>query len=125
MTTVGTWLAGEWRPPAGRLTTPEPTVIAQQLRGLVEAGAAWVVIEVASHALELQRVDGFSFDRAVITNVTHEHLDVHGSVDGYRRAKRRLLDLLDATPTTDRGCAPSSTPTIPWSRASRGTPAAR
>ncbi len=105
MTTVGTWLAGEWRPPAGRLTTPEPTVIAQQLRGLVEAGAAWVVIEVASHALELQRVDGFSFDRAVITNVTHEHLDLHGSVEGYRRAKRRLLDLLDATPTTDRGCA--------------------
>ncbi len=105
MTTVGTWLAGEWRPAAGRLTTPEPTVIARQLRGLVDGGAAWAVLEVASHALELQRVDGFSFDRAVITNVTHEHLDLHGSVEGYRRAKRRLLDLLDATPITDRGRA--------------------
>ena len=105
MTTVGTWLAGEWLPAAGRLTTPEPPVIARQLRELVDAGAEWAVLEVASHALELRRVDGFSFDRAVITNVTHEHLDLHGSVEGYRRAKRRLLDLLDATPATDRGRA--------------------
>lgn len=105
MTTVGTWLAGEWLPAAGRLTTPEPPVIARQLRGLVDAGADWAVLEVASHALELRRVDGFSFDRAVITNVTHEHLDLHGSIEGYRRAKRRLLDLLDATPATARGRA--------------------
>ena len=105
MTTVGTWLAGEWLPAAGRLTTPEPTVIAGQLRELVDGGADWAVLEVASHALELQRVDGFSFDRAVITNVTHEHLDLHGSIEGYRRAKRRLLDLLDATPQTARGRA--------------------
>ena len=105
MTTVGTWLAGEWLPAAGRLTTPEPPVVAEQLCGLVDAGANWAVLEVASHALELRRVDGFSFDRAVVTNVTHEHLDLHGSVEGYRRAKRRLLDLLDATPATDRGRA--------------------
>ncbi|MCY3912378.1 MAG: UDP-N-acetylmuramoyl-L-alanyl-D-glutamate--2,6-diaminopimelate ligase [Chloroflexi bacterium] len=105
MTTVGTWLAGEWLPAAGRLTTPEPPVIARQLRELVAAGVDWAVLEVASHALELQRVDGFSFDRAVITNVTHEHLDLHRSIEGYRRAKRRLLDLLDATPATDRGRA--------------------
>jgi len=105
MTTVGTWLAGEWLPAAGRLTTPEPPVIARQLRDLVDAGVDWAVLEVASHALELQRVDGFSFDRAVVTNVTHEHLDLHGSIEGYRRAKRRLLDLLDATAVTDRGRA--------------------
>ncbi|MDE2989765.1 MAG: UDP-N-acetylmuramoyl-L-alanyl-D-glutamate--2,6-diaminopimelate ligase [Chloroflexota bacterium] len=105
MTTVGTWLAGEWLPAAGRLTTPEPPVIGRQLRELVDAGADWAVLEVASHALELERVDGFSFDRAVITNVTHEHLDLHGSIEGYRRAKRRLLDLLDATAVTDRGRA--------------------
>ncbi|MCY4113776.1 MAG: UDP-N-acetylmuramoyl-L-alanyl-D-glutamate--2,6-diaminopimelate ligase [Chloroflexi bacterium] len=105
MTTVGTWLAGDWLPAAGRLTTPEPPVIARQLRDLVDAGADWAVLEVASHALELRRVDGFSFDRAVITNVTHEHLDLHGSIEGYRRAKRRLLDLLDATPATARGRA--------------------
>lgn len=105
MTTVGTWLSGEWLPAAGRLTTPEPPVIAGQLRELVNSGADWAVLEVASHALELRRVDGFSFDRAVITNVTHEHLNLHGSIEGYRRAKRRLLDLLDATPATDRGRA--------------------
>lgn len=105
MTTVGTWFGGEWLPAAGRLTTPEPPVIARQLRELVDAGADWAVLEVASHALELRRVDGFNFDRAVITNVTHEHLDLHGSVEGYRRAKRRLLDLLDASPTTERGRA--------------------
>lgn len=105
MTTVGTWLAGEWLPAAGRLTTPEAPVVARQLRELVDASADWAVLEVASHALELRRVDGFSFDRAVITNVTHEHLDLHGSIDGYRRAKLRLLDLLDATLATDRGRA--------------------
>ncbi len=105
MTTVGTWLAGEWLPAAGRLTTPEAPVVAEQLCGLVNAGADWAVLEVASHALELRRVDGFSFDRAVVTNVTHEHLDLHGSVEGYRRAKRRLLDLLDASPASDRGRA--------------------
>ncbi|MCY4111473.1 MAG: UDP-N-acetylmuramoyl-L-alanyl-D-glutamate--2,6-diaminopimelate ligase [Chloroflexi bacterium] len=105
MTTVGTWLSGEWLPAAGRLTTPEPPVIAGQLREMVNAGVDWAVLEVASHALELRRVDGFSFDRAVITNVTHEHLDLHGSIEGYRQAKRRLLDLLDATPATARGRA--------------------
>ena len=105
MTTVGTWLAGEWQPAEGRLTTPEAPQIARQLRGLVDVGADWAVLEVASHALELERVDGFSFDRAVITNVTHEHLDLHGGIDGYRRAKRRLLDLLDATAATERGRA--------------------
>ncbi len=105
MTTVGISLNGDSQPAEGRLTTPEAPRIAQRLRWMADAGAEWVVLEVASHALELQRVDGFAFDRAVITNVTRDHLDVHGSIQGYRRAKRRLLDLLDATQPTARGRA--------------------
>ncbi len=78
-----------------RLTTPEAPALAALLRRMSDAGAQWAAMEVASHALELARVDGFAFDRGVITNVTHEHLDLHGSIDGYRAAKRRLLELLD------------------------------
>lgn len=103
MTTVGISLNGESQPVEGRLTTPEAPRIAQRLRWMAHAGAEWVVLEVASHALELRRVEGFAFDRAVITNITRDHLDIHGSVEGYRRAKRRLLDLLDATKSTIHG----------------------
>lgn len=78
-----------------RLTTPEAPALAALLRQMSDAGARWAALEVASHALELARVDGFAFDRSVVTNVTHEHLDLHGSIDRYRAAKRRLLELLD------------------------------
>ena len=78
-----------------RLTTPEAPALAALLRQMSDAGVRWAAMEVASHALELARVDGFAFDRGVVTNVTHEHLDLHGSIDGYRAAKRRLLELLD------------------------------
>ena len=50
-------------------------------------------------------MDGFAFDRAVITNVTHEHLDLHGTLEAYRAAKRRLLDLLGQGPDDGRGKA--------------------
>ena len=103
MTTVDVQFNGESRPSERRLTTPEAPWIAQQLRRMVDSGGGWGVIEVASHALELQRVHGFAFDRAVVTNVTRDHLDVHGGIAEYRRAKRRLIDLLDATAHTSWG----------------------
>ena len=97
-TTVNARVGGQYRSTKGRLTTPEAPVTAELLYRMVEAGDTWAVIEAASHALELGRVDGFAFNRAVITNVTHEHLDLHGSLAAYRRAKRSLLDLLEHTP---------------------------
>ena len=103
LTTVNTRAGGVDLEKAGRLTTPEAPVIARLLARMVREGDAWAVVEVASHALELARVDGFAFDRAVITNVTHEHLDLHGTLEAYRAAKRRLLDLLAQGPDDGRG----------------------
>ena len=89
LTTVNTRAGGVDLAKASRLTTPEAPTVARLLARMVREGDAWAVVEVASHALELARVDGFAFDRAVITNVTHEHLDLHGTLEGYRAAKRR------------------------------------
>ena len=105
LTTVNARAGGKELSRQDRLTTPEAPVIAQLLQSMVEAGDEWAVLEVASHALELARVDGFAFNRAVMTNVTHDHLDLHGSLEGYRDAKRQLLQLLDAAPVDRHGKA--------------------
>lgn len=103
LTTVNTRAGGVDLAKASRLTTPESPTVARLLARMVREGDAWAVVEVASHALELARVDGFAFDRAVITNVTHEHLDLHGTLEAYRAAKRRLLELLAQGPDDGRG----------------------
>src|SRR5437867_4506721 len=79
---------------AAALTTPAAPEVQHALAGMARAGARWGVLEVSSHALTLERVAGCTFDVAVMTNVTPEHLDFHGSFDEYRRAKARLFELL-------------------------------
>ena len=74
-----------------RQTTPESLLIQQYLAELRDAGASAAVIETTSHGLEMHRVDGCRFDIGVVTNVTHEHIDFHGSVERYRQAKAGLL----------------------------------
>jgi UDP-N-acetylmuramoyl-L-alanyl-D-glutamate--2,6-diaminopimelate ligase len=60
-------------------------------------GLTHVVLEVTSHGLAQFRADACEFDIAVITNITHEHLDYHGSFKAYRSAKARLFIKMDAT----------------------------
>jgi UDP-N-acetylmuramoyl-L-alanyl-D-glutamate--2,6-diaminopimelate ligase len=72
-------------------TTPDPPEIQRHLSQMVEGGATHAVLEVTSHGLAQHRVAGCDFDVAVVTNVTHEHLDYHGSVAAYRQAKSRLF----------------------------------
>ena len=76
------------------LTTPGPTEVARLLRHLVDQGIRTVAMEVSSHALEQHRVAALRFDAGVFTNLSREHLDYHGDMDAYRRAKLRLLELL-------------------------------
>ena len=73
-------------------TTPDPPDVQRYLAQMVEAGATHAVLEVTSHGLAQRRVAGCDFDVAVITNITHEHLDAHGSMEAYRQAKARLFE---------------------------------
>jgi UDP-N-acetylmuramoyl-L-alanyl-D-glutamate--2,6-diaminopimelate ligase len=86
-----TYRIGEDEIPAER-TTPEAPEIQSFLRRAVEAGCRYAVLEVSSHALELQRVRGCAFTAAVFTNLTPEHLDFHGTMEAYFTAKRKLFD---------------------------------
>jgi UDP-N-acetylmuramoyl-L-alanyl-D-glutamate--2,6-diaminopimelate ligase len=75
----------------GARTTPESIDLHAQLRSCVDAGIDHVVMEVSSHALEHHRVAGIVFDVAVFTNLGHDHLDFHGTMDNYFAAKRKLF----------------------------------
>jgi UDP-N-acetylmuramoyl-L-alanyl-D-glutamate--2,6-diaminopimelate ligase len=79
---------------AGRLTTPGPLDLQATLARLVERGTTHVAMETSSHSLDQGRLDGLTFAVAVFTNLTRDHLDYHLTMEHYRAAKLRLLDLL-------------------------------
>lgn len=79
-------------------TTPDALALQGYLHRMAEAHSDWAVLETTSHGLSQWRVAGVDYDIAVITNITHEHLDEHGDYEGYLRAKGRLLELLQCTP---------------------------
>jgi UDP-N-acetylmuramoyl-L-alanyl-D-glutamate--2,6-diaminopimelate ligase len=83
----------------GGLTTPGPVELQRVLRALRDRGVRRVAMEVSSHSLEQQRVEGLRFAVAVFTNFTREHLDYHHTMEAYFRAKARLLDHLTANST--------------------------
>jgi UDP-N-acetylmuramoyl-L-alanyl-D-glutamate--2,6-diaminopimelate ligase len=76
---------------SGAYTTPEAPQLQARLAELREHGDRSVVMEVSSHALALHRVDGTRFDAAVFTNLGRDHLDLHGTVEEYFRAKALLF----------------------------------
>lgn len=76
-------------------TTPDADEIQAYLAQMRDAGTTHCVLEVTSHGLAHHRVDGCEFDVAVVTNITHEHLDLHGSREAYRAAKARLFENLE------------------------------
>jgi len=76
-------------------TTPEPVEIQGLLRQMVDEGIDYAVVESSSHALALDRLLHCEFDAAVFTNLSPEHLNFHGSMEGYLRDKMKLFSLLD------------------------------
>ncbi len=72
-------------------TTPDPVSLQRQLAEWRAAGVFAVSMEVSSHALVQGRVNGIEFETAVYTNLSHDHLDYHGSMDAYSRAKMQLF----------------------------------
>ena len=89
--TVAIRVPGQPERSAARQTTPESLDVQRYLAEMRDARARVAVLEATSHGLETHRVDGCEFDVGVLTNVTHEHLDFHGSVEQYRIAKAGLL----------------------------------
>ena len=85
-------------------TTPEASDLQELLARMVLLRADSAVMEVSSHALALHRVDGCEFDVAVFTNLTQDHLDFHGTMEAYQRAKLSLFEGLgaDATKSTEK-----------------------
>jgi UDP-N-acetylmuramoyl-L-alanyl-D-glutamate--2,6-diaminopimelate ligase len=81
-------------PNTTRLTTMEAIETQRRLAELRGGGCSHVVVETSSHALEIHRVDDVAYRLAVYTRITSEHLDVHGSREGYLAAKARLLTLV-------------------------------
>jgi UDP-N-acetylmuramoyl-L-alanyl-D-glutamate--2,6-diaminopimelate ligase len=76
------------------LTTPGPTEAARWLRQYVDLGVKAVAMEVSSHALHQRRMAAARFDAALFTNLTRDHLDYHQTMEEYRAAKLRLVELL-------------------------------
>jgi UDP-N-acetylmuramoyl-L-alanyl-D-glutamate--2,6-diaminopimelate ligase len=74
-------------------TTPDAVTIQRILHEMHKSGATHVVIEVSSHGLDQGRVNGVSFDVAVLTNLSRDHLDYHDSMESYARAKQRLFNM--------------------------------
>ncbi len=74
------------------MTTPDPADLYRLLREMRDMGAEYVVMEVTSHALAFKKVAPLHFKRAVFTNLTPDHLDLHGDMEAYFLEKRKLFD---------------------------------
>ncbi len=89
-----------------RNTTPDVVDLQKILQQMVENNIEYVVMEVSSHALSLNRIAGCEFDVGVFTNITQDHLDFHGSFENYIKAKAMLFGLLGSSSATkENKCA--------------------
>ncbi len=84
-------------------TTPPAPETQAYLAEMVAAGLTYAVLEATSHGLAQHRVTACEFDIGVVTNITHEHLDYHGSREAYFEAKARLFEMLAETPPKPQG----------------------
>jgi UDP-N-acetylmuramoyl-L-alanyl-D-glutamate--2,6-diaminopimelate ligase len=109
--TAATRIGGRQEPNEAHATTPEAPALQAALRTMVAAGDGAAVIETTSHGLALGRVGSIAYDVAILTNLTHEHLELHGTWEAYRDAKLSLFERLGA-----REPLPGH-PVKPWARA--------
>ena len=90
--TVSIRIGSDPEPNLARTTTPEALELQELLARMVAAGNDSVVMEATSHGLALERTRNCRFDIGVVTTVTSEHLEFHGTVENYRAAKARLIE---------------------------------
>ena len=90
---------GETEEPTGlHVTTPGSFQLQGYLRRMVEAGLTHCIIETTSHGLAQHRVTAIPFEFGLITNITHEHIDYHGSFENYLAAKLKLFEIVGEHP---------------------------
>ena len=87
-------MIGERVLPAGH-TTPDPYDLQSMMALMAAEGCTYAVMEVSSHALDQDRVEGCRYDAAVFTNLTQDHLDYHKTMENYLAAKKRLFRQCD------------------------------
>jgi UDP-N-acetylmuramoyl-L-alanyl-D-glutamate--2,6-diaminopimelate ligase len=97
ISTVSARIGGEESDTGLHTTTPDALAVQDDLARMVAADTQYAVIEATSHGLAQHRVTGCDFDVAVVTNITHEHLDYHGTYEAYRAAKARLFESLSSS----------------------------
>ncbi len=97
ISTIRAEIAGRSYDTGFHVTTPEAFDVQKYLHDMVEAGTEVAVLETTSHALDQGRVACVDYDVAVVTNVTHEHLDWHGSWENYMAAKAKLFEALNTS----------------------------
>ncbi|MEA2597968.1 MAG: UDP-N-acetylmuramoyl-L-alanyl-D-glutamate--2,6-diaminopimelate ligase [Thermomicrobiales bacterium] len=95
--TVSVRIAGSIVDHETRQTTPESLDVQRYLRQMVDADVQWAILEATSHGLDLHRLDEVRFAIGAVTNVTHEHLEHHKTIESYRRAKGILFERLSAS----------------------------
>jgi len=79
------------------VTTPGAPQVQQFLAQMVDANLHYAILEMTSHGLAQGRLNGVELDVAILTNLTHEHLDYHGSFEAYRAAKALMFKMLDTS----------------------------
>lgn len=77
-------------------TTPDPLNLNRLLAEMVDEGCDYAFMEVSSHSTSQKRVAGLNFAGAIFSNITRDHLDYHGTVENYMKAKKAFFDMLDS-----------------------------
>lgn len=93
MTTVSYGVGNDITPQQLHMTTASAPLLQRRIAEFRKAGAEWLVLETTSHALAQHRTLGVPYEIGVMTNVTHEHLDYHGTFEHYLRSKLRLFQV--------------------------------
>jgi UDP-N-acetylmuramoyl-L-alanyl-D-glutamate--2,6-diaminopimelate ligase len=98
LSTVAYGVGDDIKPQIEHMTTAQAGILQKRLRDFKRAGVEWVVLETSSHSLAQYRTWGVPYEIAVMTNVTGDHLDYHGSFDNYLEAKLMLFVLASKRP---------------------------
>lgn len=94
ITTVAARIRGVDSETGLHVTTPDAPEVQRYLAEMASTGCRYAIVESTSHGLDQERVAAIDFDVAAVTNITHEHLDYHGTRDAYVQAKAKLFRAL-------------------------------